>query len=157
MAVATPIAKSVELIAPYGGELVNLLVNDEEKQALKDYATHLPSIQLSMRSMCDLELLAVGAFSPLDRFMGKRDYRCVLNESRLANGALFPIPITLPIEPSPELRMGQDIALRDLASFAAPTCAIRTSRKCTAWASSISPARCASCNCHHTMTFASCG
>jgi sulfate adenylyltransferase len=114
MALASPVTRTAELIAPYGGKLVNLLVDEEEKQALKEYATHLPSIQLSMRSMCDLELLAVGAFSPLDRFMGKRDYRCVLNESRLANGALFPIPITLPVDPALGIQVGQDIALRDL-------------------------------------------
>jgi sulfate adenylyltransferase len=113
MALATPITRTADLIAPYGGKLVNLLVDDEEKQALKDYATHLPSIQLSMRSTCDLELLAVGAFSPLDRFMGKRDYKCVLNESRLANGTLFPIPITLPIDPTPDIQVGKDVALRD--------------------------------------------
>jgi sulfate adenylyltransferase len=114
MLLASPSTKRAELIAPYGGQLVNLLVDEEEKHALKHYATHLPSLQLSMRSTCDLELLAVGAFSPLDRFMGKRDYRCVLNESRLANGTLFPIPITLPVEPATEIQLGQDIALRDL-------------------------------------------
>src|SRR5215213_4732334 len=114
MALAAPLTKSAILIAPYGGHLVNLLVDDEEKQVLKEYATHLPSIQLSMRSLCDLELLAVGAFSPLDRFMGKRDYKCVLNESRLASGHLFPIPITLPVEPTPDLQLGADLALRDL-------------------------------------------
>ncbi len=48
--------------------------------------------------MCDLELLAVGAFSPLDRFMGKEDYERVLTEMRLKNGTLFPIPVTLPID-----------------------------------------------------------
>lgn len=123
MALATPMTRSANLIAPYGGKLVNLLVADDlvndklisnKKQALKEYATHLPSLQLSMRAICDLELLAVGAFSPLDRFMGKRDYQCVLNESRLANGSVFPIPVTLSVEPMLELRLGQDIALRDL-------------------------------------------
>lgn len=67
-----------------------------------------------MHFICDLDLLAVGAFSPLDRFMGKRDYKCVLNESRLANGILFPIPVTLPVEPTSEIHLGQEIALHDL-------------------------------------------
>jgi sulfate adenylyltransferase len=102
------------LIAPYGGRLVNLLVDEDEKQELKEYATRLPSIQLSMRSICDLELLAAGAFSPLDRFMGQRDFQRVLDEMRLANGQLFPIPVTLPVEPSPHIHLGQEIALRDL-------------------------------------------
>lgn len=114
MALATPVVKRAQLIAPYGGRLVNLLVSDDEREELKAYATHLPSIQLSMRSICDLELMAVGAFSPLDRFMGKRDYKCVLNESRLANGQIFPIPITLPVDATPDFGIGDEIALRDL-------------------------------------------
>jgi sulfate adenylyltransferase len=105
--------KTAELISPYGGELVNLLVDRAEKPALKEYAEQLHSIQLSTRATCDLELLAVGAFSPLDHFMGKRDYQCVLNESRLSNGYIFPIPVTLSVEPKPEIRLGQDVALRD--------------------------------------------
>jgi sulfate adenylyltransferase len=108
------VTTSANLIAPYGGALVNLLVEDEQKQELKEYATHLPSIQLSMRTICDLELMAVGAFSPLDRFMGKDDYQRVLDEMRLTNGHLFPIPVTLPVEPSPQIHLDQEIALRDL-------------------------------------------
>ena len=60
-------------------------------------AKELPTIKLSERAICDLELLAVGGFSPLDRFMGSADYGRVLEEMRLANGQLFPIPITLPV------------------------------------------------------------
>lgn len=110
----SPASTPANLISPYGGRLVNLLVEEEQRNELKEYATHLPSVQLSMRSICDLELLAVGAFSPLDRFMGKNDYQRVLDEMRLANGHLFPIPITLPVEPSPQIHLGQEIALRDL-------------------------------------------
>ena len=102
-----------ELITPYGGKLINLLTAEEERQELKEYATRLPSIQLSARAICDLELLAVGAFSPLDRFMGQRDFQSVLDTMRLAGGHLFPIPVTLPVEPGPDIRLGQDIALRD--------------------------------------------
>jgi sulfate adenylyltransferase len=101
------------LISPYGGSLIDLLVPDEKHTELKTYAGQLPSIQLSERSACDLELLATGAFSPLDRFMGQADYQSVLNNMRLASGAIFPIPITLPVEPNPDLRIGQEIALRD--------------------------------------------
>ncbi len=102
-----------KLIAPYGGKLVDLLAPAEELDHLKRYAGKLPSIQLSERSICDLELLATGAFSPLDRFMGQQDYQRVLDEMRLSNGAIFPIPITLPVEPGPDIRLGQEIALRD--------------------------------------------
>ncbi len=60
-----------ELIAPDGGKLVNLIVRGEEHRDLLKYAYKLPSLQLSPRSLCDVELLTVGAFSPLDRFMGE--------------------------------------------------------------------------------------
>ncbi len=103
----------VELIPPYGGRLVNLLVPPEEAGELKSYASRLPSIQVSERVVCDLELLATGGFSPLDRFMGKEDYQRVLDEMRLTNGYLFPIPITLPVEPGPEIKLDQDIAIRN--------------------------------------------
>ncbi len=102
-----------KLIPPYGNKLVNLLVSPEEADELKAYANRLPSIQVSERVVCDLEILATGGFSPLDRFMGQKGYERVLNEMRLANGYVFPIPITLPVEPSPEIKLGQDIAIRD--------------------------------------------
>ena len=105
--------KSSTLIPPYGGELVNLLVSPEEAPRLKEYASKLPSLQLSARAECDLDLLAVGAFSPLDRFMRQEDHQRVLDEMRLTNGHIFPIPITLPVEPGPAIRLGQEIALRN--------------------------------------------
>ncbi|NLG50884.1 MAG: bifunctional sulfate adenylyltransferase/adenylylsulfate kinase, partial [Chloroflexi bacterium] len=101
------------LISPYGGKLVDLRVPVDEQAELKEYASRLPSLQLSDRCVCDLELLICGAFSPLDRFMGQADYQRVLDEMRLANGTLFPIPITLPVEPTADIALGKDIALRD--------------------------------------------
>jgi len=59
-----------------------------------------------------LELLAIGAFSPLDRFMGEKDHQCVLDELRLANGVLFPVPVTLPADLTTDMKLGTDIALR---------------------------------------------
>lgn len=103
----------VKLIPPYGNTLVNLVVSSDEADKLKAYAGELPSIQVSERVVCDLELLAAGGFSPLDRFMGQQDYQHVLDEMRLSNGYVFPIPITLPVEPSPEVKLGQDVALRN--------------------------------------------
>jgi sulfate adenylyltransferase len=100
------------LIQPYGGQLVNLLVPDEARTELKAYASTLPSLQLSERAMCDLELLATGGFSPLDRFMGRADHRRVLDEMRLANGQLFPIPIALPVEAEGAPHLDTDVALR---------------------------------------------
>ena len=100
------------LIAPYGGALVNLLVPPDEREELRAYAGRLPSAQLSDRAVCDLEAMAVGGFSPLDRFLGKEDYARVLEEMRLADGRLWPIPITLPLDPS-DVRLDGEIALRD--------------------------------------------
>ena len=94
---------------------VNLLVSEEEKKELLEKTKYLKSIQLSWRSLCDLELLATGAFSPLDRFMGEEDYKNVVKEMRLKDGTLFPIPVTLPVdrETVKTLREGEEVVLRD--------------------------------------------
>jgi len=63
--------------------------------------------------VCDLEMLACGAFSPLDRFMGQEDYQRVVHEQHMRSGYVWPIPITLPIEHSPDLTLDKEIALRD--------------------------------------------
>jgi sulfate adenylyltransferase len=111
--------KSVEsdmktiLIPPYGERLVDLVVSGTEGEDLRTRAHTLPSLRVSARVECDLEMLAVGAFSPLDRFMGKDDYQRVLDEMRLANGTLFPIPITLPVNAKEGFELGEDIALRN--------------------------------------------
>ena len=84
------------LIEPYGGALVNLIAPDDGGELLA-HAAGLPRLQLTARGVCDLELLATGGFSPLDRFMGRADYERVLDEMRLADGTLFPIPVTLPV------------------------------------------------------------
>src|SRR5688572_14277860 len=102
-----------DLITPYGGALVDLFVaGDAALAEAWAYGSSLPSLQISERSACDLELLATGAFSPLDRFMGEADHRRVLDEMRLASGAIFPIPVTLPVEPGAAIRLDQDVALR---------------------------------------------
>jgi sulfate adenylyltransferase len=100
------------LIAPYGGKLVDLRVTGPERTALIDKAKSLPSVQLTPRSMCDLELLAVGAFSPLDRFMGKADYDSVLKDMKLADGTIWPMPITLPIPAADSYKVGDEVVLR---------------------------------------------
>ncbi len=107
------VSNNSTLIDPYGGKLLDLTVPVEAYEGLKTYASRLPSIQISPRSVCDLELLATGAFSPLDRFMGREDYQRVVEEMRLGQGQIFPIPITLPVETSPDLHLDRDIALRN--------------------------------------------
>ncbi|HEY0762089.1 MAG TPA: bifunctional sulfate adenylyltransferase/adenylylsulfate kinase [Pyrinomonadaceae bacterium] len=76
-------------------------------------AKTLPTVRLSERAICDFELLAVGAFSPLDRFMGRADYERVCAEMRLANGHLFPIPVTLPVANDVSISLDRDVALVD--------------------------------------------
>ena len=101
----------VELIAPYGGTLFNLVCPPEEHDEWRKRAVTLPVIRLSARSLCDLELLATGAFSPVDRFMGEADYRRVVTEMRLADGTLFPMPITLPVADEALPPLGAWVAL----------------------------------------------
>jgi len=101
------------LIPPYGGKLVNLVVTGEEREELLARSNKLPSVQISARALCDLELLATGGFSPLDRFMGKADYERVLTEMRLKNGVLFPIPVTLPLDEGALPSWGEAITLCD--------------------------------------------
>lgn len=102
-----------KLISPYGGQLVNLVVTGEERQEIIERSKRLPSIKISARALCDLELLATGAFSPLDRFMKKADYERVLTEMRLENGTLFPIPVTLPLDEDALPSWGEQVTLCD--------------------------------------------
>ena len=108
--------KAGKLITPYGGKLVNLLVEGEEREELLTRSSRLPSLQISSRSLCDLELLATGGFSPLDRFMGKANYERVLTEMRLTNGILFPIPITLAVDENALPSWGEQITLSDASN-----------------------------------------
>lgn len=103
----------IELLSPYGGPLVDLLVPEQSILELKQLANRLVSLTLSERSVCDLELLATGAFSPLDRFMGKADHERVLHELRLTSEHIFPIPVTLPLPPDLGISLDDEIALRD--------------------------------------------
>ena len=104
---------TARLIAPHGGPLVDLLVPSDAREDLRAFASTLPSLQLSDRTVCDLELLATGGFSPLSRFMCRADHERVLGEMRLASGSLFPIPVTLPVDHRPGLRLDREMALRN--------------------------------------------
>jgi len=85
---------------PHGGTLVDLVVDGSTAAELKAAARDFPSWALTPRQLCDLELLATGAFSPLRGFLSQRDYNAVCESVRLSSGLLWPIPITLDI---PEL------------------------------------------------------
>ncbi len=83
------------MIDPHGGELVDLLVPEGERERLAVHATDLARVTLSARQAADLELLAVGGFSPLRGFQGSDDWRQVVDDMRLANGLPWSIPVTL--------------------------------------------------------------
>ena len=101
------------LIAPYGGELVDFIVSGESAAELRAESSVLPSVQISERAVCDLELLATGGFSPLNRFMSEEDLRAVVTDMRLADGTLFPIPVTLPVDDVSDLALDRRVVLRD--------------------------------------------
>lgn len=101
------------LIPPYCGELVNLSAPAGEREELHARAGSLPRVRLTPRMLCDLELLATGGFSPLDRFMSRRDYERVLGEMRLTDGTLFPMPLTLHLARDSGLRLDHEVALTD--------------------------------------------
>ena len=104
-----------DTITPYGGTLCELLVDPARASALKSEAKDWPSWDLTPKQVCDLELLLNGAFSPLRGFMGRADYDGVVNGMRLADGTLWPLPITLDVteEFATGLAEGSTVALRD--------------------------------------------
>ena len=102
---------SARLAAPYGGVLVDLVAPVRERADLARAARELPRVPLSPRALHDLELLATGGFSPLRGFMGEADYRRVLDGMRLADGTLWPIPITLTAGEQARDLLGRDVAL----------------------------------------------
>ena len=93
--------------------LIDLRIPDRQHEEIRARASTLPSIQITDRTACDLELIATGGFSPLDRFMSREDYERVMTEMRLASGQIFPIPVTLPVSSDVELSLDSEIALRD--------------------------------------------
>ena len=102
------------LIAPYGGTLVNLIVSGEERDELIKEAGAYPTVRLTPRQMHDVELLAVGAFSPLDRFMGQDDYQSVMEKMTLSDGTIWPIPVTLTIDKDDLPEQADWVTLRDV-------------------------------------------
>lgn len=106
-------------LPPHGGTLKNLIVAAEDAESLQHTAVDYPSITLSRRQLCDLELLLNGGFSPLTGFMNQRDYNQVVSRRRLADGTLWPIPIVLdvPSANAEKYSPGQQLALRDSEGF----------------------------------------
>ncbi|HUC91476.1 MAG TPA: sulfate adenylyltransferase [Paenibacillus sp.] len=100
-------------IQPHGGVLVNRIAAGGEREALLAEASKLKSIAVNAWTISDLDLIGVGAFSPLTGFMTKADYTSVVDNMRLANGLVWSIPITLAVEPNKaaELNAGERAAL----------------------------------------------
>ncbi|MDX1620780.1 MAG: bifunctional sulfate adenylyltransferase/adenylylsulfate kinase [Nitriliruptorales bacterium] len=103
------------LITPHGGELVDLLVDDDRAEELKRSAQEWLDWDLTDRQLCDLELLTNGGFSPLRGFLTQQDYTSVCEDMRLSDGTLWPVPITLDVteEFAEGVSEGDTIALRD--------------------------------------------
>ncbi|MBI3991543.1 MAG: sulfate adenylyltransferase, partial [Candidatus Omnitrophica bacterium] len=102
-------------IEPHGGKLVNLLINESEKEKWCNKAKGLKKIKLTDWEISDLEMLTIGAFSPLEGFMLEEDYKTVVDTKRLANGLPWTIPITLSVtkEEAEGFKAGDCLGLAD--------------------------------------------
>jgi len=94
-------------IKPHGGTLVNRVAEAGEREALLAEAKQLPVIPVNNWTISDLDLIGVGAFSPLTGFMTQEDYESVVENMRLASGLVWSIPITLAVEPELAARLGK--------------------------------------------------
>lgn len=100
---------------PHGGTLVNRVASSEAAADWRERASHLPSITLGRRDILDLDLLATGAYSPLDGYLARADYESVVNHMRLANGLPWTLPIVLSVshDEAMSLREGAPVVLKD--------------------------------------------
>jgi len=103
------------LISPHGGRLVDLLVDESRAAEIKDRSRDWPSVDLGPRQLCDLELLLNGGYSPLTGYMGSADHEAVCEGMQLADGTLWPLPITLDVDDDVAggLSEGDPLAIRD--------------------------------------------
>ncbi len=104
----------------HGGKLKNLFIPDADLAAAKSHAGTLPDWDLTERQICDLELLMNGGFSPLEGFLTQVDYQSVLDNIRLSDGSLWPIPVTLDVSKdfAETLEVGSEFVLRDAEGVA---------------------------------------
>ena len=93
-------------IAPHGGTLVDLLVPEGERDRAREEARNLPKLTVNERELSDLEMLAVGALSPLTGFLGEKDYRSILDAMHLSGGLPWTIPVTLSLTEEDLKRIG---------------------------------------------------
>jgi sulfate adenylyltransferase len=102
-----------DAIEPHGGRLIDRRADERHAGELRARAGRLPQIELHIRELADLEMIASGALSPLDGFMGPEDYQQVVESGRLANGLPWTIPVTLTVDRNINIGAGAEIALKD--------------------------------------------
>ncbi|WP_091584800.1 sulfate adenylyltransferase [Alteribacillus bidgolensis] len=102
------------MIPPHGGILIQQIAENHEKKEWLNKTKNMETITISKETLSDLELIANGAYSPLDGFMNKKDYMSVLKDMRLSNGLVWSLPITLAVSKAEadRYRPGNDIVLR---------------------------------------------
>lgn len=103
----------VGLIEPHGGKLVNRILEGKEREAAAENALKLKKVALNDRELSDLEMIAIGAFSPIEGFIKKDDYDSVMDNMKLSNGLPWTIPITLSVtkDEAKNLKQGEDVSL----------------------------------------------
>ncbi|MGK7909124.1 MAG: sulfate adenylyltransferase [Synechococcus sp.] len=106
-------AESIETIAAHGGTLINRIATDVQRAEILAKADSLPRVTIDARAQSDLEMIAIGGFSPLAGFMGEADYSSVVTDMRLSNGLVWAVPVVLPVteEVAESLNIGQIIGL----------------------------------------------
>ena len=85
-------------ITAHGGELINRVASPQRAAELTKEAEKLTSVTLPEREQCDVEMIGIGAFSPLTGFVGEKDFNSICDTMRLANGVAWPIPVTCSVD-----------------------------------------------------------
>jgi len=106
-----------QLIAPYGGQLINLIASPARAEMLRQEAVGLPSLELDWQQICELEMLMSGAYSPLDAYMTRSQCEQVIQNQTLESGSYWPVPIMLASKRPLAAQVGGRIALRDGEGF----------------------------------------
>ena len=106
-------AQSTETIAAHGGTLINRIATAEQRAEILAKADSLPKVTIDARAQSDLEMIAIGGFSPLTGFMTEADYSSVVTDMHLSNGLAWAIPVVLPVTEAvaDSLSIGQTIGL----------------------------------------------
>ena len=106
---------SAETIAPHGGTLINRIATPAQRDEILAKADTLPRVTIDARAQSDLEMIAIGGFSPITGFMGEADYMSVVTTMRMSNGVAWSIPVVLPVTEAvaESLEIGQTLGLQD--------------------------------------------